>query len=89
MPKTQNVIFFSSSGCEWKQENVLFFYSKNFDFKENNWNLFNSYVKQYDSTINEAILETYLIKREMYHTQIFLFVCQLLAISKDKIHLSI
>jgi hypothetical protein len=47
-------------------------------------NLFNSYVKQYDSTINEVLLETYLIKREMYHTWIFLFVCQLPAISKDK-----
>ena len=46
-------------------------FSKYFDFKENNWSLFNSYVKQCDSTINEAILETYSIKREMYHAQNF------------------
>ena len=54
-----------------------------------NWSLFNSYVKQYDSTINEGILETYSIKREMYHARNFLFICQLPAISKDQIHLSI
>ena len=64
-------------------------FSKYFDFKENKWSLFNSYVKQYDSTINEAILKTYSIKREMYHARIFLFVCQFPAISKDQIHLSI
>ena len=50
---------------------------------------YNSYVKQYDSTINEAILETYSIKREMYHARNFLFVCQLPEISKDQSHLSI
>jgi CRISPR/Cas system-associated endonuclease/helicase Cas3 len=33
--------------------------------------IINSYVKQYDSTINEAILETYSIKREMYHARNF------------------
>jgi hypothetical protein len=33
---------------------------------------YNSYVKQYDSTINEAILETYSIKMEMYFLQFLL-----------------
>jgi hypothetical protein len=63
-----------NTACVWshmwmKTRKYFIFYSKNlskyFDFKENNWSLFNSYVKQYDSTINEVILETYLIKREM------------------------
>ena len=42
---------------------------------------------QYDSTFNEAILETS-INREMYHARNFLFVCQLPVISKDQIYLS-
>ena len=78
MPKTQNLIFphldpFSEpwSHMWMKARKCFIFYSKYFDFKENNWSLFNSYVKQYDSTINEAILETYSIKREMYHARKF------------------
>jgi hypothetical protein len=93
MPKTQNMIFphldpFSEpwSHMWMKARKCFIFYSKNFskyfEFKENNWSLFNSYVKQYNSTINEAILETYSIKREMYHARNFLFVCQLPTISK-------
>jgi hypothetical protein len=100
MPKTQNLIFphldlFSEpwSHMWMKARKCFIFCSKNFskyfNFKENNISLFNSYVKQYDSTINEAILETYSIKREMYHARNFLFICQLPAISKDQIHLSI
>jgi hypothetical protein len=100
MPKTQNLIFphldpFSEpwSHMWMKARKCFIFYSKNFskyfDFKEINWSLFNSYVKQYDSTINEAILETYSIKREMYYAWKCLFICQLPAIGKGQIHLSI
>jgi hypothetical protein len=40
--------------------------------------------------INKACVnETYWVKMKMYHSQNFVFVCQLLAISKDQIHLSI
>ena len=108
MPKTQNLIFphldpFSEpwSHMWMKARKCFIFYSKNFskyfDFKENNWSLFNSYVKQYDSTINEAILETNWIKREMYHARNFfnyLFanyrqLVKIKYICLDQIHLSI